>query len=151
MSLPDECRNERCPRYPFDVLTEMYEKLKRIGKNDIEAIREQTFEMAKAALLFCPFRHKQLGVYMPDGWYAERMIEQYRPHRDNGGYKSHLGDIGYHLQSVIRDFSENRIYTKSELDNQITRTLEVGLDCLRLNAYTVLSLEQVQTDSITMQ
>ena len=151
MSLPDECRDERCQRYPFDTLTEQYEKLKKINPRNTEAITEQTFEMAKVALLSCPFRHKQLGVYMPEGWYAERMFEQYRPHRDNGGYKSHLGDIGYHLQSVIRDFSGDRIYTKSELENQITRTLEIGLDCLRLNAYAVLSQEQAQTNSITMQ
>lgn len=97
MSLSDECRDERCPRYPFNTLTEQYEKLKRIGKNNMEAIREQTFEMAKAALLFYPFRHKQLGVYMSDEWYMERMFEQYRPIKDNGGYKSHFGDIGYHL------------------------------------------------------
>ncbi|MDD4492822.1 MAG: DUF3991 and toprim domain-containing protein [Eubacteriales bacterium] len=151
MSLPDECGDEHCPRNPFDTLTEQYEKLKRASKNNTEAIREQTLEMAKAALLFCPFRHKQLGVYMPDGWYMERMFEQYRPHRDNGGYKSHLGDIGYHLQSVIRDFSEDRIYTKSELENQIVRTLEVGLDCLRLNAYSALSQEQAPTNYMTMQ
>lgn len=150
MSLPEECENENCPRYPFDILTEQYEKLKRISKNNIEEIREQTCDMVKVALLFCVFRHKQLGVYLPDDWYAENIWEQYRPHRDNGGYKSHIGDIGYHLQNVMRDFSEDRIYTKSELESQITRTLEIGLDCLRLNAYAVLSQEQIQSNNLTM-
>ncbi len=151
LTLPEECRNERCPRYPFDTLINQYEKLKRIGEKNIEAIREQTFEMAKAAFLFCSFRHKQLGMHMSDEWYAQRMFEQYRPHNDCGGYKSYLGDIGHHLQSVLRDFSEDRIYTKSELEDQIKRTLKVGLDCLRLNTFVTMSQEQEQIDSMIMQ
>ena len=66
-------------------------------------------------------------------------------------YKSHLQDIRQHLQSIMKDFSEDRIYTRSEIENQITRTLEIGLDCLRLSAYVTLSQEQAQTDSMIMQ
>ncbi|MDD4494771.1 MAG: DUF3991 and toprim domain-containing protein [Eubacteriales bacterium] len=150
-SLAWECDDEKCPRYPFDDLMGKYNKLGRTSPQNVEAITEQTFEMAKAALVFCVARHRHMGVYVQDDWYSDTMFVQYKPQRDNGGYKSHLQDIRMHLQSIIKDYSVDRIYTKSEIENQITRTLEVGLDCLRLSAFVTLSQEQTQIDSMLMQ
>lgn len=152
-SLAWKCDDEKCPRRPFDDLMRKYERLSKTSPHNVESITEQTFEMAKAALAFCVARHRCMGVDVRSGWYTDTMLGLYKPHRDNGGYKSHLQDIHEHLQSIVKDFSEDHIYFKSEIENQIMRMLEVGLDCLRLSALVTLSQEQsqMQIDSMIIQ
>ena len=142
--------SEKCPRYPFEKFSDMLEVLKKINPKNTEVVQEQTFDMSRLTLLFCIMRHRQLGVMLDEEWYTDLMFGQYKPHADNGGYKSRIGDIGYKLQSIIHDYGEDRIYTKSECETQIIRTLELGLDCLRLNAYVSLGQEQEQVPQMTM-
>ena len=123
---------------------EGYDRLSKIRLQDEETITEQTFEMAKAALIFCRSRNRMMGEAKDIGWYADAMFRLYQPHRDNGRYNSHLQDIQAHLESIIKDYSEDRFYTASEMEQQVSRILEVGLDCLRLGAYVTLHPEQRQ-------
>lgn len=136
-------------RFVFDNLREMLERLKKLNTHYITDIQEQAFDMSRLALAFCVMHHRQLGVKLTTDWYINRIIELYKPHRDNGGYKSRIGDIEYKLQSIIHDYGKDRIYTKTECELQITRTLELSLDCLRLNAYVSLqNQEQTQAPQL---
>lgn len=138
-------------RFVFDDLKEMLDRLKKLNPHNIAGIQEQAFDISRLALTFCVVRHRQIGVKLTTDWYIDRMFELYKPHRDNGGYKSRIGDIGYKLQSIIHDYGEDRIYTKTECETQIVRALELGLDCLRLNAYVSLQTqEQTQAPQLSI-
>lgn len=130
------------PRFVFDDLKEMFDRLKKLNPHNIAGIQEQTFDISRFALTFCITRHKQLGVKLTTDWYIDRMLKLYKPHRDNGGYKSRIGDIEYKLQSIIHDYGEDRVYTKTECKTQIVRVLVLGLNCLRLNAFISLQNQE---------
>lgn len=142
---------EKSSRHPLEGLMDRCDRLSKTNPHYTESITEQTFEMAKAALLFCKSRHRMMGVTVPDSWYTDAMFGHYQPHRDNGGYRSHLQDIRQHLQSMMKEYSEDRIYTKSEVEDQISRILEVGLDCLRLSACVILAQEHMQSEPMLTQ
>ena len=150
-SLVRNCDNAKCSRRPFDDLMKQFDKLSKTNPHNTESITEQTFDMAKAALAFCMTRHRSMADVKDYTWYVNSMFKLYQPHRDNRGYKSHLQDIRLHLQSIVRNFSDDRIYTKAEIEDVITRTLEMGMDCLRLSAFVALAQEQMQTDSVLMK
>ena len=134
---------ENCSRFALDDLRELFYQLKSKNPHNANNIQEQTLEMARLALSFCVMRHRQLGVVLPTDWYIDRMFDLYKPHRDNGGYKSHIGDIEYRLNSIIHDYGEDRIYTKTECETQAIKMLEFGLDCLRLNAFVSLQKQEL--------
>lgn len=132
-------------------LSECITKLKNISSDSVSAIQERTLEMTRCALSFAIIRDRQFGVKFLEDWYTDKMLEMYKPNHDRNGYANRINDMENKLQGFIRNYSADKILTKSETEKQIESMLEIGLDAVRLNAFVSLqNQEQNQMIEQTM-
>jgi hypothetical protein len=120
-------------------------KLKNISPENTISIQERTLEMTRCALSFAIIRDRQFGVKLLEDWYTDKMLKMYKPNHDRNGYANRINDMEKKLQDFIRNYSADKILTKSEAAKQIENMLEIGLDAVRLNAFVSLQ-EQEQTE-----
>ncbi|HCG34941.1 MAG: DUF3991 and toprim domain-containing protein [Eubacteriales bacterium] len=143
---------EQLKRYPQKLMEQTTAKLsgcigklKNISPENTISIQERTLEMTRCALSFAIIRDRQFGVKLLEDWYTDKMLKMYKPNHDRNGYANRINDMEKKLQDFIRNYSADKILTKSEAAKQIENMLEIGLDAVRLNAFVSLQ-EQEQTE-----
>ena len=72
---------------------------------------------------------------MSDEALAILVFHTYRPHRDGGGLRSHVEDIGHRLDVLRSVYPDERPYTRTEMVEQVERIQELCMDCLWLAAF----------------
>ena len=91
--------------------------------------------MAGIAFLYAKARYCSLEISVSDEALAILVFHTYRPHRDGGGLRSHMEDIGRRLDVLRSVYPDERPYTRTEMLGQIERIQELCMDCLRLAAF----------------
>lgn len=133
-----------CPMRPLEILWDRVIKLKQTSPDKQTAIQEQACELSGLALSICQKRARQLGMEVDAQKIVTGMLSRYKPHRDHSGYKNRLRELEDDLCGLLRDFGSDRIYTESELKQQINQMLNLALDGLRLQVFTELqTLDQI--------
>lgn len=66
---------------------------------------------------------------------VRRVMSPYQPHRDHIGYRSRVQDLEDCMRELYRQFGTDRIYTESELKQEMSQTLDLALHSLRLHAF----------------
>ena len=134
-ALPNQCCGEKVSRWPLRELLERYVRLKQMQPERKRSIREQSLQMAGIAFLFAKARYRSLEMSVSDEALAILVFHTYRPHRDGGGFRSHMEDIGRRLDVLRKGYPDERPYTRTEMLEQIERIQELCMDCLRLAAF----------------
>ena len=123
-----------CPSRPLEPLQSQVAALAALKPSDTTEIQEQACRLAGLALSFCRQRMRQLGI----GWQTEQMVRRfmnpYQPHRDHIGYRSRIQDLEDCMWKLQRQFGTDRLYTESELKQEMSQMLELALHGLRLHA-----------------
>lgn len=138
-----------CPARPLEELRDRVMALKRTDPDNQTAIGEQACELSGLALSFCQNRARQLGLEADARKITAGMLSRYQPHRDHSGYKNRIRELEDGVRGLLRDFRTDRIYTESELKQQINRTLDLALGGLRLHAFAELQTPE-QAALLTM-
>ena len=129
------------PPYPPHPLEQLRKKVETLAgtpaSNQLE-IQEQACAVAGLALSFCRQRMRQLGIEWQPEKLIKRIMNPYQPHRDHIGYHSRIRDLEDCMQSILRQFGADRIYTESELKQEMSQTLDLALHCLRLHTFLEL-------------
>ncbi len=124
-----------CPSRPLEQLQSQVAALAALKPSDTTEIQEQACRLAGLALSFCRQRMRQLGI----GWQTEQMVRwvmgPYQPHRDHIGYRSRIQDLEDCMRKLQRQFGTDRLYTESELKQEMSQMLELALHGLRLHAF----------------
>lgn len=146
---------EQLRRYPqmllkgtFSKISDRIKKLKNTNLENVTGIQERTLEIARCAFSFAILRNQQLGMNHEWQYFNDKMFSMYKPHRDQSGYKSRVGDMESAVKYLKEDYTNDCVLTQSECIEQIRRVLELGLNALRLNAYVSLQNPE-QTKNIT--
>ena len=127
-----------CPAQPLEELRKKVETLAGTPAGNQLEIQEQACALAGLALSFCRQRMRQLGIEWQPEKLIKRIINPYQPHRDHIGYHSRIRDLEDCMQSILRQFGADRIYTESELKQEMSQTLDLALHCLRLHTFLEL-------------
>lgn len=134
-ALPNRCRGERVSRWPMRELSERYTQLKQLQPDRKRSLREQSLQMAEIAFLYAKARYCSLEISVSDEALAILVFHTYRPHRDGGGLRSHMEEIGHRLDVLRSVYPDERPNTRTEMLEQIERIQELCMDCLRLAAF----------------
>lgn len=124
-----------CPSRPLETLQEQGAAMKQADFNNQAEIQEPAYSLTGLALAFCQKRTRQLGLDVDTRRIVTGMFSLYQPHRDHIGYRSRIQELEDCMRELHRQFGTDRIYTKSELKQQINQTLGLALNGLRLHAY----------------
>ena len=127
-----------CPAQPLEELRKKVETLAGTPAGNQLEIQEQACALAGLALSFCRQRMRQLGIEWQPEKLIKRIMNPYQPHRDHIGYHSRIRDLEDCMQSILRQFGADRIYTESELKLEMSQTLDLALHCLRLHTFLEL-------------
>ena len=127
-----------CPAQPLEELRKKVETLAGTPDGNQLEIQEQACALAGLALSFCRQRMRQLGIEWQPEKLIKRIMNPYQPHRDHIGYHSRIRDLEDCMQSILRQFGADRIYTESELKQEMSQTLDLALHCLRLHTFLEL-------------
>lgn len=76
-------------------LSERYTQLKQLQPDRKRSLREQSLQMAGIAFLYAKARYCSLEISVSDEALAILVFHTYRPHRDGGGLRSHMEEIGH--------------------------------------------------------
>lgn len=124
-----------CPSRPLEQLQKRVTALSEISPNRQAEIQEQACELVGLALSFCHQRMRQLGIEWQPDQMVRRVMSPYQPHRDHIGYRSRIQDLKDCMRELYRQFGTDRIYTESELKQEMSQTLDLALHGLRLHAF----------------
>lgn len=120
-----------CPQHPLEQLQKQVAALAALKPSDTAEIQEQVCELAGLALSFYRQRMRQLGIVWQPEKLIKRIMSPYQPHRDHIGYHSRIRELEDCMQGILRQFGADRIYTESELKQEMSQTLELALHSLR--------------------
>ena len=124
-----------CPSRPLEQLQKQAAALAALKPSDTAEIQEQACGLAGLALSFCHQRMRQLGIEWQPDQMVRRVMSPYQPHRDHIGYRSRVQDLEDCMRELYRQFGTDRIYTESELKQEMSQTLDLALHSLRLHAF----------------
>lgn len=134
-ALPIRCCGKRVSYWPMRELAEQYIRLRQLPPERKRSLREQSLQMAGIAFLYAKARYCSLEISVSDEALAILVFHTYRPHRDGGGLRSHVEDIGHRLDVLRSVYPDERPYTRTEMVEQVERIQELCMDCLRLAAF----------------
>lgn len=120
-----------CPPRPLEQLRKKVETLAGTPASNQLEIQEQACALAGLALSFCRQRMRQIGIVWQPEQLVRRIMYPYQPHRDHIGYHSRIRELEDCMQGILRQFGADRIYTESELKQEMSQTLELALHSLR--------------------
>ena len=127
-----------CPAKPLEELRKKVETLAGTPAGNQQEIQEQACALSRLALSFCRQRMRQLDIVWQPEKLINRIMKPYLPHRDHIGYLNRVRDIEDCMQGIFRQFGGDRIYTESELKQEMSQTLDLALHCLRLHTFLEL-------------
>jgi len=135
---------------PIYALEALVKRIYNITSADPTRTHEWSLEAAGVAFSYARDLYRRIGLPVDDNTLADKLFERYQPHKDKGQLPRRIEEISVALQTLKSGADPRKIYTESEIRQQIENALELSMDCLRLSAYVLPEPEPEQSMQLSM-
>jgi len=135
---------------PVYTLEALVKRLYNIMPADPARKHERSLEAAGVAFSYARDLCRRIRLPVNDDALADKLFDRYQPHKDKGALRRRMEEIGAALQVIKSGTDPRKIYTESEIRQQIENALELSMDCLRLSVYVLPEPEPEQSMQLRM-
>ena len=144
---------ERVSKYKghaiFDLTKAMLDKAQR-AVTDNESIRAYN-ELGKALIIGYCVRQKQMGDTYSLDEIKQRLIDMYKPHRDNEAVSTLDDEIEKSLKALNKKANEKDAFSKDEIGVFQNEFLRIAYDCFRQRGAIICEAEALEKKQMILQ